>query len=132
MPPLLLPLTAGVVVDVAAVDVAVVVVGGLWPPVWMCSEDLGDGVAVDMAEMGEEASELPCGWGAEGRAAGWMLFTFFWGSSPVDVDVVPSDGASLSSGPFSTARVADSLGLSALRLCFSPPSATLSPSSERT
>lgn len=39
---------------------AVVVVAGLWAPVWVCSEDLGEGVAVDMAEMGEEAAELPC------------------------------------------------------------------------
>lgn len=52
MPPLPLPFTAG------AVDVAVA--EGLWAPVWVCSEDLGEGVAVDMAEMGEDAAELPC------------------------------------------------------------------------
>lgn len=55
MPPLPLPFTAG-----AAGVTAVVVVAGLWAPVWVCSEDLGEGVAVDMAEMGEEAAELPC------------------------------------------------------------------------
>lgn len=105
------------------------VVAGLWAPVWVCSEDLGEGVAVDMAEMGEEAAELPCAWGVEGRMAGWMLLTFLWESGVVDtVDAVPSDGPSLSSGPFPPASRADSLGLSALRLGFSPPSATLLPS----
>lgn len=69
MPPLPLPLTAGVAV-------VVVVVVGLWAPVCVCSEDLGEGVAVDMAEMGDEAAELPCAWGVEGRTAGWMLLIF--------------------------------------------------------
>lgn len=98
---------------------------GLCAPACVCSEDLGEGVAVDMAEMGEEAAELPCAWGVEGRAAGWMLLTFL---SDV-VDEVPCDGPSPPSGPFPRARRADSLGLSALRLGFSPPSAPL-PSSE--
>lgn len=111
MPPLPFPLTAG------AVDVAL---RGLWAPVWVCSEDLCD-VTVEVAE-------LPCGWGTEGRTAGWMLLTFFWNS----VDAVPSDGLSFSSGPFPPASRADSLGLSALRLGFSSPSATLSPSPEWT
>lgn len=115
------------------VVVVVVVVAGLWAPVWVCSEDLGEGVAVDMAEMGDEAAELPCAWGVEGRAAGWMLLTFLWDSGVADaVDVVPSDGPSPSSGPFPPASRADSLGLSALRLCFSPPSAALPPSPECT
>lgn len=118
MPPL--PLTAG------AVGVAV---DGLCPPVWLCSEDLGDGVAVDMAEMGEEAAELPCAWGVEGRTAGWMLLTFLWGST--GVDAAPSDSPSFSSGPFPPASRAESLGLSALRLGLSPPSAALSASPER-
>ncbi len=101
------------------------VVAGLWAPVCVCSEDLGEGVAVDMAEMGEDAAELPCAWGVEGRTAGWMLLTFLWDSGVVDaVDAVPSDGPSPSSGPFPPASRADSLGLSALRLGFSPPSAT--------
>lgn len=127
MPPLPLPFTAG------AVDVAVVVVAGLWVPVWVCSEDLGEGVAVDMAEMGEEAAELPCAWGVEGRTAGWMLLIFLWDSGVADaVDAVPSDGPSPSSGPFPPASRADSLGLSALRLSFSAPSATLTPSPECT
>lgn len=104
-------------------EVVVVVVAGLWAPVWVCSEDLGEGVAVDMAEMGEEAAELPCAWGVEGRTAGWMLLTFLWGSDVAD----PTP----SLGPFPPASRADSLGLSALRLGFSPPSATL-PSSECT
>lgn len=124
MPPLPLPFTAG------AVDV---VVAGLWTPVCVCSEDLGEGVAVDMAEMGEEAAELPCAWGVEGRTAGWMLLFFLWDSGVADaVDAVPSDGPSPSSGPFPPASRADSLGLSALRLCFSPPSATVPPSPEFT
>lgn len=123
IPPLPLPFTAG------AVDV----VAGLWAPVWVCSEDLGEGVAVDMAEMGEEAAELPGAWGVEGRIAGWMLLSFLWDSAVVDVAVaVPSDGPSPSTGPFPPASRADSLGLSALRLGFSPPSATLPPSPECT
>lgn len=126
MPPLPLPFTAG-----AADVTAVVVVAGLWAPVWVCSEDLGEGVAVDMAEMGEEAAELPCVWGVEGRTAGWMLLIFLWESGVVD-DVDPSDGPSPSWGPFPPASRADSLGLSALRLGFSPPSATLPLSSECT
>lgn len=115
---------------VVVVVVVVVVAAGLWAPVWVCSEDLGDGVAVDMAEMGEEAAELPCAWGVEGRTAGWMLLIFLWDSGVVDA--VPSDGASPSSGPFPPASRADSLGLSALRLGFSPPSAALPPSPECT
>lgn len=104
-------------------------VAGLWAPVWVCSEDLGEGVAVDMAEMGDEAAELPCAWGVEGRTAGWMLLTFLRDSVVVDaVDAVPSDGPSPFSGPFPPASRADSLGLSALRLGFSPPSATMPPS----
>lgn len=119
-----LPFTAG------AVEL---VVAGLWAPVWVCSEDLGDGVAVDMAEMGEEAAELPCAWGVEGRAAGWMLLIFLWGSDVVEaVDAVPSVCPSPTSVPFPPASRADSLGLSALRLGFSPPSATLPPSPEWT
>lgn len=120
MPPLPLPLTAG------AAEVAA---AGLWPPVWVCSEDLGEGVAVDMAEMGEEAAELPCAWGVEGRTAGWMLLTLLWDS--VVVDAVPCVGPSPATGPFPPASRADSLGLSALRLGFSPPSAPL-PSPECT
>lgn len=117
MPPLPLPLTAG------AADVAA---AGLWPPVCVCSEDLGEGVAVDMAEIGEEAAELPCAWGVEeGSAAGWTLFTFLWGSAPPDA--VPCDGPASSTEHFPAASRADSLGLSALRLGFSPPSAPLSP-----
>lgn len=141
-----LPFTAGAVDDVvvvavvvvaaaaaAVVVVVVVVAAGLWAPVWVCSEDLGEGVAVDMAEMGEEAAELPCAWGVEGRTAGWMLLTFLWDSGVVDaVEAVPSDGPSPSSGPFPPASRADSLGLSALRLCFSPPSVALPPSTECT
>lgn len=120
IPPLLLPLTAGAVAAVPA---------GLWPHAWVCSEDLGEGVAVDMAEMGEEAAELPCAWGVEGRTAGWMLLIFLWESEVVDAaGAVPSDGPSLSSGPFPPASRADSLGLSALRLGLSPPSTTLPPS----
>lgn len=123
MPPLLFPFTAGA---------AGAAVAGLWAPVWVCSEDLGEGVAVDMAEMGEEAAELPCAWGVEGRTAGWMLLTFLWGSDVAGaVDAVPCDGPSPSSGPFPPASRADSLGLSVLRLGFSPPSATL-PSPECT
>lgn len=111
----------------------VVAVEGLWAPVCVCSEDLGEGVAVDMAEMGEEAAELPCACGVEGRTAGWMLLTFLWGSDVLDaVDGVPSDAPSPSSGFFTPPSRADSLGLSALRLGFSPPSATLLPSSECT
>lgn len=121
MPPLPFPLTVGAVG---------VVMAGLWAPVCMCSEDFGDGVAVDMAEMGEEAAELPCAWGVEGRAAGWMLLIFLWVSNPVDS--LPSDGCSLSSGPFPPASRADSLGLSALRLGLSPPSAALPLSAEWT
>ena len=124
MPPLLFPLTAGA-------EGVVVVAAGLCAPVWVCSEDLGEGVAVDMAEMGEEAAELPCAWGVEGRAAGWMLLIFLWDSS-VDVEAAPSDGPSLSSGPFPPASRADSLGLSALRLSLSPPSVTMLPSPEWT
>lgn len=106
-------------------------VAGLWAPVCVCSEDLGEGVAVDMAEMGEEAAELPCAWGVEGRTAGWMLLTFLWDSGVVDAaDAVPSDGLFPSSGPFPPASRADSLGLSALRLGFSPPSVTVPPSPE--
>lgn len=112
MPPLPFPLMAGVVG---------VVFGGLRASNWVFSEDLGDGVAVEMAE-------LPCTWGTEGRAAGWMLLTFFWDSA----DVVSSDGLSLSSGPFPPASRADSLGLSALRVGASSPSAALSPSPEWT
>lgn len=122
MPPLPLPFTVG------AADV---VFAGLWAPVWVCSEDLGEGVAVDMAEMGEEAAELPWACGVGGRAAGWMLLTFLWDSGVVDdVDAVPSDCPSPSSGPFPPASRADSLGLSALRLGFSPPSATFPSSPE--
>lgn len=118
---------------VVVVAAAVVVAAGLWAPVWVCSEDLGEGVAVDMAEMGEEAAELPCAWGVEGKTAGWMLLTFLWGSAVADAVVaVPSNGPSPSSGPFPPASRADSLGLSALRLGFSPPSATLPPSPEWT
>lgn len=106
---------------------------GLWAPVWVCSDDLGEGVAVDMAEMGDEAAELPCAWGVEGRTAGWMLLTFLWDSGVVDAaGAVPCDGPLPSSGPFSPASRADSLGLSALRLGFSPPSATVAPSPEWT
>lgn len=131
MPPLPLPFTAGAADVVVAA--AVVVAAGLWAPVWVCSEDLGEGVAVDMAEMGEEAAELPCAWGVEGKTAGWMLLTFLWGSAVADAVVaVPSNGPSPSSGPFPPASRADSLGLSALRLGFSPPSATLPPSPEWT
>lgn len=86
MPPLPLPFTAG------AVDV---VVAGLWAPVWVCSDDLGEGVAVDMAEMGEEAAELPWARGVEGRTAGWMLLTFLWDSGVVDTTgAVSCDGPS--------------------------------------
>lgn len=133
IPPLPLPFTAGVVDVVALVLVVVVVAPGLWAPVCVCSEDLGEGVAVDMAEMGEEAAELPCAWGVEGRTAGWMLLTFLWGSDVLDaVDGVPSVAPSPSSGFFPPPNRADSLGLSALRLGFSPPSAALLPSSECT
>lgn len=125
MPPLPLPFTAGAVDAVDAVALA----EGLWTPVWVCSEDLGEGVAVDMAEMGEEAAELPCAWGVEGRAAGWMLLIFLWDSDVVGA--VPCDSPSPSTRPFPPASRADSLGLSALRLSFSPPSATL-PSPECT
>lgn len=45
-------------------------------------------------------------------------------------DIAPSDGPSVSSEPFPPASRADSLGLSALRLDFSPPSATLLASTE--
>lgn len=45
------PLTAG------AEGLAELCVAGLCAPV-PCSVDLGDGVAVDMAEMGEDAAEL--------------------------------------------------------------------------
>lgn len=123
IPPLPFPLIAG------AADL--LVVAGLWAPVWVCSVDLGDGVAVDMAEIGEDAAELPCAWGVEGRAAGWILLIFLWVSGMADaVDVAPSDGPSVSSEPFPPASRADSLGLSALRLDFSPPSATLPASTE--
>lgn len=61
MPPLPLPFT------VSAADV---VGAGLWAPAGMCSEDLGEGVAVDMAEIGDDAVELPCACGVEGKAAG--------------------------------------------------------------
>lgn len=106
-------------------------VAGLWAPIWVCSEDLGEGVAVDMAEMGEEAAELPCVCGVEGRTAGWMLLIFLWDSGVVDaIDTVPSDDPWPSSGPFPPASRADSLGLSVLRLSFSPPSTILSPSPE--
>lgn len=133
MPPLPLPLTAGAA-DVVVVAVAAAAVAGLWTPVWVCSEDLGEGVAVDMAETGEEAAELPCAWGVEGSTAGWMLLTFLWASGvAVAVVTVPSDGPSPSPGPFPPpASRADSLGLSALRLGFSPPSAALPPSPEWT
>lgn len=108
MPPLPLPFTAG------GAGTA-----GLWAPV--CSEDLGEGVAVDMAEMGEDAAELPCACGVEGRMAGWMLLIFLWES------IVAGAAPSAASGPFPPASRADSLGLSALRLGFSPPSAALLP-----
>lgn len=46
-----------------------------------CSVDLGEGVAVDMAEMGEEAAELwACGVEGVVAAAGWMLFTRLFSS----------------------------------------------------
>lgn len=112
MPPLPFPLMAGVVG---------VVTVGLRASSWVFSEDLGDGVA-------EEMAALHCAWGTEGRAAGWMLLTFFWDSA----DVVSSDGLSLSSGPFPPASRADSLGLSALRLGASSPSASLPPFPEWT
>lgn len=70
MPPLPLPFSAGA-------GSAGPVVAGLWPPGWLCcSDDRGDGVAVDTAETGEEAAELPAPWGVEGsRAAGCTLLT---------------------------------------------------------
>jgi len=116
MPPLPSPFTAG------AADV----VAGLWAPVCVCSEDLGEDVAVEMAEMGEEAAELPCAWGVEGKTAGWMLLTFLW-DSVVASAAAPCAAASPSAGSFPPASRADSLGLSALRLGFSPPSAPLPP-----
>lgn len=117
MPPLPFPFKAG------AADV---LVAGLWMHVCACSEDFGEGVAVDMAEMGEEAAELTCACGVEGSTAGWMLLTFFWESgAEFAVDTVPSEGPSDSSVPFPPASRADSLGLSALRLGFSLHSATL-------
>lgn len=120
MPPLPFPFTAGVADEVVA---------GLWAPVWVCSDDLGEGVAVDMAEMGEEAAELPWAWGVEGSTAGWMLLTFLWDSGVVDAaDAVSCDGPSPSSVPSPPTSRADCLGLSALRLGFSPLSPTLPPS----
>lgn len=77
MPPLPLPLTT--VVGPADDNAAVVVEGLLRPcgPVdWPGSVDLGEGVAVDMAEMGEEAAE---------ETAGWMLLIFLWGAEVVGV-----------------------------------------------
>lgn len=115
MPPLPLPLTAGG----AAADEFV---GGLW--VCVCSVDLGEGVAVDMAEIGEEAAEV-WAWGVEGVTAGWMLLTFLFVSVKAE-DEDPSDWAC--SGSFPPANRAESLGLSALRLAVSPPPATFPPS----
>lgn len=88
----------------------------------VCSVDLGEGVAVDMAEIGEEAAEL-CACGVEGViAAGWMLLTLILGSC-VEEFVEFSDSLP------STNRE-DSLGLSALRLpADSPPLSTLSDAS---
>lgn len=116
MPPLLLPLRAG-----GGGGGAATVAAGLWPPGWLCcSEDLGEGVAVDMAETGEEAAELPAPWGVEGgRAAGCTLLTLLWAS-------VPSDGgaASPSWPSCPPASRAESRGLSALRVGFSSSAAT--------
>lgn len=110
-PALPLPLRAGGGATVAA---------GLCAPSWLCcSEDLGEGVAVDTAETGEEAAELlpPCGVQG-GRVAGCTLLTLLWAS-------VPSGGGGALPfwGSCPPANRAESRGLSALRLCFSPSAA---------
>lgn len=119
MPPFPLPLTAGAVEALAAAAV----LPGLWAPVCVCSEDLGEGVAVDMAEMGEEAAELPWACGVDGSAAGWMLLTFLWGSAMVAAATAAAAAAAPPPSASPAASRAESLGLSALRLGFSPPSA---------
>lgn len=114
MPPLPLPLRAGA-------GGTATVAAGLLPPGWLCcSEDLGEGVAVDTADTGEEAAELPAPWGVEGgRAAGCTLLTLLWASVPSD-----GGGASPSWGSCPPASKAESRGLSALRLGFSSSAAT--------
>lgn len=116
MPPLPLPLRAGG----GGAGGAATVAAGLWPPGWLCcSEDLGEGVAVDTAETGEEAAELPAPWGVEGgRVAGCTLLTLLWASGPSD-----GCGASPSWGSCLPASRAESRGLSALRLGFSSSAA---------
>lgn len=112
MPPLPLPLRAG-----GGGGAAATVAVGLCAPGWLCcSEDLGEGVAVDTAEMGEEAAELPAPWGVEGgRAAGCTLLTLLWASAPSG-----GGGASPSRESRAPASRAESRGLSALKLGFSP------------
>lgn len=93
---------------------------GLCAPAAPCSVDLGEGVAVDMAEIGDDAAEL-CACGVDGVAAGWMLFTrcceFVAGFS----ESLPSAAAS------EEEEEEESLGLSALlRLPASPPLLALS------
>lgn len=114
MPPLPLPLRAG------GGGGGATVAAGLCAPGWLCcSEDLGEGVAVDTAEMGEEAAELPAPWGVEGgRAAGCTLLTLLWASAPSG-----GGGASPSRESRAPASRAESRGLSALKLGFSPSAA---------
>lgn len=80
------------------------------PPAAPCSVDFGEGVAVDIADIGDDAAEL-CAWGVEGVTAGWMLFTFL----PVEL-----------SESFPSVSSDDSLGLSALRLAAASFSAFVS------
>lgn len=92
---------------------------GLCAPAALCSVDFGEGVAVDMAEIGEDAAEL-CACGVDGVTAGWMLFTRC-------CEFVVEFSESLPSAAVSEEEEDESLGLSALlRLPASPPLLALS------